>query len=112
MRDVAYRSQAVQTWGFVQLNVSIVAACMPALRPLFTFLGERVSSARTRGKTGVTSGQNARSGYFRQYDSSNGTKAKGSGLRSFADGDNTVQLGAYPKRGTFAQRNSSQWLPG
>lgn len=97
------RTQGVQMWGFVQLNVSIIAACMPALRPLFSFLGDVVSSRnRTRGKqTGVTSGQNARSGYFRQYDSSGGTGMKGSGLRSFAEGVDTVQLGAYPKKGVF-----------
>ncbi|KAG4411161.1 hypothetical protein IFR04_015701 [Cadophora malorum] len=81
-------TQGVQMWGYVQLNVSIIASCMPALRPLFSWLSDAVSSGhRTRGPTG--SHGNTRSGYFRQYDSSgNGHKsAGGSAMRSFGGKD-------------------------
>ncbi|KAH7310935.1 hypothetical protein BKA65DRAFT_600993 [Rhexocercosporidium sp. MPI-PUGE-AT-0058] len=80
-------TQGVQMWGYVQLNVSIIASCMPALRPLFSWLSDAVSSGRTRGNTGAQA--NTRSGYFRQYDSS-GTGQKtygGSAMRSFGGGD-------------------------
>jgi hypothetical protein len=90
-------------WGFVQLSVSITAACMPALRPLFAFLSDAVTSRSRSRQPGGTSGQNARSGYLRQYDSS-GSNLKGSGLRSFGGGEmggDNVALGAYPRRGTY-----------
>ncbi|KAK0105162.1 hypothetical protein ONS95_004440 [Cadophora gregata] len=73
-KDVTW-SQGVQLWGYVQLNVSIIASCMPALRPLFSWLSDAVSSGhRTRDPAG--SHRNPRSGYFRQYDSS-GSVPKG-----------------------------------
>ena len=100
-------------WGYVQLNVSIIASCMPALRPLFTFLSDAVSSRnRTRGPTNA----NTRSGYFRQYDS-NGTNAKtggGSGMRSFGGGDMDVPMSDLEARNggvggkAFVSTNVSQ----
>lgn len=80
-------TQSVQMWGYVHLNVSIIASCMPALRPLFSWLSDAVSSGQTRGNAGNQG--NTRSGYFRQYDSS-GTGQKtngGSAMRSFGGGD-------------------------
>ncbi|KAG4436210.1 hypothetical protein IFR05_008306 [Cadophora sp. M221] len=86
-RDATW-TQGVQMWGYVQLNVSIIASCMPALRPLFSWLSDAVSPGHhTRGNTDPQG--NIRSGYFRQYDSS-GTGQKtngGSVMRSFGGGD-------------------------
>ncbi|CZS91578.1 uncharacterized protein RCO7_07024 [Rhynchosporium graminicola] len=80
-------SQSVQMWGYVQLNVSIIASCMPALRPLFSWLSDAVSSNHRSRATGAQ--VNTRSGYFRQYDTS-GTGQRtnvASGMRSFGGGD-------------------------
>ncbi|KAL2062161.1 hypothetical protein VTL71DRAFT_6427 [Oculimacula yallundae] len=80
-------SQSVQMWGYVQLNVSIIASCMPALRPLFSWLSDTMSSGHRSRGTGAQ--VNTRSGYFRQYDTSGTGKRtnNGSGLRSFGVGD-------------------------
>lgn len=95
-RELANQSfnsqQGIQTWGFVQTNVGIVAACMPALRPLFSFLADSISS-RGRSRAPSHGNRAGHSGYYRQNDSSG---AAGSGLRSIGRDGNSIPLKDYP----------------
>ncbi|KAG4438453.1 hypothetical protein IFR05_006063 [Cadophora sp. M221] len=79
--------QGIQTWGFVQLNISIIAAYMPALRPLFHFLADNLTSRSRTGRKATP-----HSGYDRQ-DSSIST-INGQGARRKSQHD--LELGSYP----------------
>ncbi|KAH6705431.1 hypothetical protein BKA61DRAFT_699186 [Leptodontidium sp. MPI-SDFR-AT-0119] len=90
--------QGIQTWGFVQLNISIIAACMPALRPLFHFLADNLTS---RNRTGGKS--TPHSGYNRQA-SANST-SNGQGVRRQSQHD--LELGSYPLTDVASKTESS-----
>ncbi|KAL2062515.1 hypothetical protein VTL71DRAFT_6781 [Oculimacula yallundae] len=83
--------QGIQTWGFLQLNISIIAACMPALRPLFRFLADTITTRnRTRSKS------TPHSGYFRHTDSTN----SGTGMEGGRQSQHNLELGDYPTTDT------------
>ncbi|CZR51873.1 uncharacterized protein PAC_01750 [Phialocephala subalpina] len=54
-----------QIWNDIELNVGILAACLPALRPLFAWLLETASAIRATGLRLTALGSNARNTYYR-----------------------------------------------
>lgn len=54
--DFPYENQYA-IWNLVELTAGIIAACLPALRPLFSFFSGKVSQYNTK-KTGMTNNPN------------------------------------------------------
>ncbi|CZT52480.1 uncharacterized protein RSE6_13821 [Rhynchosporium secalis] len=81
--------QGIQTWGFVQLNISIIAACMPTLKPLFRFLADTITiHIRTGSKVAPDTG------YFRQTGSRyTGICRDGRGQKEYDQ--NRLDMGSY-----------------
>jgi len=70
-KDSLYEN-SFQIWNVIEINTGILAACLPALRPIFAFLletanGLRSSSARRRVPN--SSGSGVRGRYYIQEDS-------------------------------------------
>lgn len=47
-------SNAYALWNYAELAVGIIAACLPALRPLFAFLLDKASSTFASGNAGLS----------------------------------------------------------
>jgi len=71
---------AFQIWNDVELNTGILAACLPALRPLFAFLLETATALRSRG----LSSSGAKGRYYIHPDD--------------------VRLGSIPSRSTLGKQ--------
>jgi len=78
-----YFNNAFLIWNDVELNVGILAACLPTLRPLFAFLLETASAIRSSGLRG-RSGSGARGRYYAHPDD--------------------VKLGSVPSRSTLGKQ--------
>lgn len=55
-----YRHDSFNVWNYIELNIGIVAACLPALKPLFNWFLE---TARAITSSGGRSGNRRRTGY-------------------------------------------------
>lgn len=90
--------QDTLTWGFIQLNISIIAACMPVLRPIFHFLADNLTSRKRTGSK-VT----PNSGYIRQTTSTTTSSRHEAGDQSQHD----LELGNFPLKIIESRAESS-----
>ncbi|KAH8808753.1 phosphatidylserine decarboxylase [Xylogone sp. PMI_703] len=80
-------SDSYFVWNAVELNIGIIAACLPALRPLFAFILETTKSLTTR-RGGSSSNNTKKHKYYMQEDGIGlGTISGSSRMRTQADQD-------------------------
>ncbi|KAH8601175.1 hypothetical protein B0O99DRAFT_468240, partial [Bisporella sp. PMI_857] len=72
-----------QIWNDIELNTGILAACLPALRPIFAFLLETAHGLRSSQRRTGASGSGIRGQYYLQ--------------------DEEVKLGSLPSRSTLSK---------
>ncbi|KAF8461630.1 hypothetical protein BDZ91DRAFT_699494 [Kalaharituber pfeilii] len=87
----------INTWGFIEMNVGIIAACVPTLKPLF-----RAVLEFTRG---VTSGSGPNSNGFGRTPNGNLTYASNGKKRK--DRTNSIQLSSLPYSGRDGQTHTT-----
>jgi hypothetical protein len=113
------RNYSYFIWNNVELQVGIIAACLPSLRPLFAALLDGAKSAARAA--GITSSGERRGGLHHKYymqqesKSGNGTK-KGihmSTLHSQAEGKSAYRVQITSKlQSTIGERDSEDDLKG
>jgi hypothetical protein len=81
----AFFSIFTDTSFSIELNTGILAACLPALRPLFTWLLETAAALKTSGLRSRTGPNGARHRYYVQEDD--------------------IKLGSLPSRSTLTKQS-------